>query len=45
MVWDKYPPKYEEVFHDERKKNEPQTDDEMYAMVRKLNALFGGEEV
>ena len=45
MIWAKHPPSYEKVFPDNRPKPEEMTDDEMYAMVKGLNALFGGEEV
>lgn len=44
MVWSKHPPSYERVFPGERPKQKEMTDDQMYAMVRGLNALFGGEE-
>jgi len=45
MVWSKHPPSYEKVFPDKSKNQEEMTDDQMYATVRALNALFGGEEV
>ena len=46
MVWNKHPPSFERVFPDANpKKQEEMTDDQMYAMVKGLNALFGGEEV
>lgn len=46
MVWAKHPPSYEKAFpNGEGKKNDEMTDEQMYAMARALNALFGGEEV
>ena len=47
MVWSKHPPSFDRAFPDARgkKKQEEMTDDAMYAMVKGLNALFGGEEV
>lgn len=48
MVWSKHPPSFDLAFPDTRanvKKQEEMTDDQMYAMVKGLNALFGGEEV
>ena len=45
MIWSKHPPSYEKVFPDEKTKEKEMTDDQMYATVRALNALFGGEEV
>lgn len=45
MIWAKHPPSYERVFPTQTPEPQTQTDDEMYAMVRGLNALFGGEEV
>ena len=45
MVWAKHPPKYEQVYPEKRPKQDNMTDDQMYATVRALNALFGGEEV
>lgn len=45
MIWSKHPPSYEKVFPDEKAKAKEMTDDQMYATVRALNALFGGEEV
>lgn len=47
MVWSKHPPSLEQAFPDVKaqKKQEEMTDDAMYAMVKGLNALFGGEEV
>lgn len=46
MVWSKHPPEFDEAFPDKRK-NEPveMDDDQLYAAVKRLNALFGGEEV
>lgn len=46
MVWAKHPPSYEKAFPDgESEKKDEMTDEQMYATVRALNALFGGEEV
>lgn len=45
MVWAKRPPSYAQVFPDKEAEKEEMTDDQMYAMVKGLNALFGGEEV
>lgn len=48
MVWSKHPPSFERAFphaEDKPKEQEEMTDDQMYAMVRGLNALFGGEEM
>ena len=45
MIWAKHPPKYEQVYPENRPKQDNMTDDQMYATVRALNALFGGEEV
>ena len=47
MVWSKHPLSFDRAFPDGRakKKQEEMTDDAMYAMVKGLNALFGGEEV
>lgn len=48
MVWSKHPPSYERAFPGGKastKKKEEMTDDAMYAMVKGLNALFGGAEV
>lgn len=45
MVWSKHPPSYERVFPDQAPKPKQMSDDQMYAMVKGLNALFGGEEV
>ena len=46
MVWAKHPPSYEKAFPDgEGEKKNEMTDEQMYATVRALNALFGGEEV
>lgn len=41
-VWSKHMPKYESVFHRNRKKKE-MTDEQMYSAVLALNAMFGGE--
>ena len=46
MIWSKHPPSFERAFLDSPPKQQDQmTDDQMYAMVKGLNALFGGEEV
>lgn len=42
MVWAKHPPSYDRVFP--QKQTAAQTDAQMYALVRALNAKFGGEE-
>ena len=44
MIWGKHPPSYEKVFPDQKSKQTEMTDNQMYDMVRGLNALFGGEE-
>lgn len=41
MVWAKIPPSYEDAYNS----RVDMTDEQMYAKVRALNALFGGEEV
>ena len=48
MVWSKHPPSLERAFPGVKanpKKRKEMTDDAMYAMVKGLNALFGGEAV
>ena len=45
MIWAKHPPSYEKVFPDNKPEPKEMTDEQMYAMVKGLNALFGGEEV
>lgn len=46
MVWAKHPPSYDSAFGDgDKPQNDDMTDEQMYAMARALNALFGGEEV
>lgn len=46
MVWGKSPPDFEAVFPDTGKKEPVEMDDDqLYAAVKRLNALFGGEEV
>lgn len=45
MVWSKHPPSYDRVFPDRESRAKQMSDDQMYAMVKGLNALFGGEEV
>lgn len=44
MVWSEHPPEYEQVFRS-AKKNEEMSDEQMYAVARALNQMFGGEEV
>lgn len=46
MVWSKHPPSFERAFPDAnaKKQQKEMTDEAMYAMVKRLNALFGGEE-
>lgn len=43
MIWKKNVPSYDELFPGDRKKE--MTDEEMFAQVRALNAMFGGTEV
>lgn len=47
MVWSKRPPSYDKAFPNSPvpERHEEMTDDQMYAMVRGLNALYGGKEV
>ena len=48
MVWGKHPPSFERAFpgvKNDTKQHEEMTDDQMYAMVKGLNALYGGKEV
>ena len=46
MVWAKHPPSFENAFPSATpEKDNDMTDEQMYAMARALNALFGGEEV
>lgn len=46
MVWSKYPPDFDKAFPDKSKKEPVEMDDDqLYAAVKRLNALFGGEEV
>lgn len=45
MVWSKHPPSYERAYPEKKSDPEEMTDEQMYAVVRGLNALFGGEEV
>lgn len=42
MIWAKHPPSFDRVFPEERKEN--MSDEQMYVMVKGLNALFGGKE-
>lgn len=41
MIWSRHPPRYEDVFPE---KKGPMDDEAMYATVKTLNRLFGGEE-
>lgn len=43
MVWNKRAPDYEDAYGGEM--TEIMTDEQMYAQVKALNALLGGEEV
>ena len=46
MVWSKHPPSFERAFPGiDDFQHKEMTDDQMYAKVKALNALFGGEEV
>lgn len=42
MIWAKHPPSFDRVFPEERREN--MSDEQMYTMVKGLNALFGGKE-
>lgn len=42
MIWGKHPPSFDRVFLEERRRD--MSDEQMYAMVKGLNAMFGGEE-
>lgn len=42
MIWGKQAPSYDECFPDEKKQE--MDDEQMYAVVRGLNAMFGGKE-
>ena len=42
MIWSDHPPAYEQAFGLPKKE---MTDEQMYANVRALNRMFGGEEV
>lgn len=44
MVWAKHPPSFERAFPEHRPKQETMDDDQLYEMVKGLNALFGGTE-
>lgn len=41
MIWAKHPPSFDRVFPEERRRE--MSDEQMYAMVKGLNAMFGGE--
>lgn len=45
MIWSKHPPALETAFPGLNQKPKEMTDEEMFAKVKELNALFGGEEV
>lgn len=46
MIWSKHPPSFERVFADSQpRQTEQMTDEQLFAMVQSLNALYGGEEV
>lgn len=47
MVWAKTPPSIDSVFPglSGKPENEEMSDEQMYAQVRALNAIFGGKEV
>lgn len=45
MVWSKNPPSFEDAFSGSEPEPKEMSDDEMYAQVRRLNAIFGGKEV
>ena len=46
MVWSKHPPSFDRAFPGARETSKREmTDDQMFAMVKGLNALYGGEEV
>lgn len=47
MIWGKHPPDYKQAFPDKQpaQQQDDMTDDQMYAVVKGLNAIFGGEEV
>lgn len=44
MVWAKRPPSFEQVFPETAAPPKAMDDEEMFARVRSLNALFGGKE-
>lgn len=44
MVWAKHPPSLERAFPEHRPKQEAMDDDQLYKIVKGLNALFGGTE-
>ena len=41
----RHPKSFEDVFPDQKQPQKEMTDEQMYAQVKMLNALFGGEEV
>lgn len=44
MIWSKHPPSYEKAYPKKNVSGQ-QSDEELYAQVRALNALFGGKEL
>lgn len=44
MVWAKHPPGFEKVFPERAEPAKEMSDDQLYAKIRALNALFGGTE-
>lgn len=44
MVWAKHPPSFERAFPEHKPEQEAMDDDQLYKMVKGLNALFGGTE-
>ena len=45
MIWGKRPPSFEKAFPGAKQKPREMSDEEMYSQIKRLNALFGGEEV
>lgn len=44
MIWGKHPPRFETVFPEKGPNKKAMNDEEMFAQVQALNALFGGRE-
>ena len=44
MIWGKHPPTFAEAFPADQPPKRAMTDQQMYAQVKALNAMFGGEE-